>query len=90
MDHRGKDILWEFHEAVVRGHVGGKSIARKVLHDGLWWPTIFKDSKGHAKCCDVSRRVGKPFKRGEFPLHPVKALPPFEKWVVDFVGPVNP
>jgi hypothetical protein len=36
------------------------------------------------------QRVGKPSHRDEFPLHLVHALQDFEKWVVDFIGPINP
>ena len=40
--------------------MGGKSTARKILHAGLWWPTLHKDTKEYAKSYDVCQRVGKP------------------------------
>jgi len=52
--------LWECHAGVAEGHVGGKATVRKILHAGLWWPTIHKDSKAFAKECYVYYRVGKP------------------------------
>jgi hypothetical protein len=43
------DILWECHSGVLRGHVSRMATARKILHEGLWWPTlIFKDSKEYS------------------------------------------
>jgi hypothetical protein len=34
--------------------------------------------------------VGKPSHRDELPLQPVRALQTFEKWAVDFIGPIKP
>lgn len=51
---------------------------------------MFKYSKEYANTCDVYKRVGKPSQRDEIPLNLVRALQPFEKYVVDFVGPLNP
>jgi hypothetical protein len=90
LNHERQDILWECHSGVVGGHVGGKATAQKVLQDGLWWATLFKDAKEYARSCDTCQRVGKPSCRDELPLHPVRALQAFEKWVVDFIGPINP
>jgi transposase InsO family protein len=90
LDHERQDILWECHSGVAGGHVGGKATAQKVLQDGLWWATLFKDAKVYARSCDVCQRVGKPSRRDELPLQPVRALHAFEKWAVDFIGPINP
>ena len=90
LDHERKDILWESHNGVVRGHVGGKATEQNVLQDGIWWATLFKYEKVYARSCDVCQRVGKPSRQDEFPLQPVRDLQAFEKWVVDFIGPINP
>jgi hypothetical protein len=49
----------------VRGHVGGKSTAQKILQAG---------SKDYARACDVCQRVGKPSHRDELPLQHVSEL----------------
>jgi hypothetical protein len=90
LDHERQDILWECHSGIARGHVGGKEITQKVLLEGLWWETLFKDAKAYTRSCDVCQRVGNLSCRDEIPLQPVRALQAFEKWAIDFIGPINP
>jgi hypothetical protein len=45
MEHEMFIILVESHEGIVGGNYAGNAIVKKVLHVGLWWPTIHKDSK---------------------------------------------
>ncbi len=46
-------ILVEAHEGITGGYYAGKETTQKVLKDGLWWPTLYKDAKDYYKACDV-------------------------------------
>jgi hypothetical protein len=82
LTHERQDIMWECHNGVVVG----KDTTQKVLKSRLWRATLFKDTKEYTRSCDTCQRVGKPSRRDELPLHPVRTLQAFEKWIVDLIG----
>jgi hypothetical protein len=51
---------------------------------------VHKDAKEYFQKCNVCQRVGKPNRRDEIHLRLEVNLQVFEKWVMDFVGPINP
>eukprot|EP00253_Pinus_taeda_P003580 PITA_03580 len=84
------DILKAFHDGPCGGHFAEKGTAHKVLQTGYYWPTIFKDAKKFAQACDSCQRAGRPGQADEMPLRPQLVIEPFERWALDFVGPINP
>jgi hypothetical protein len=51
---------------------------------------LFKDANEYDRSFYTFQRVGKPSHRDELPLQRFRSLQEFEKWVVDFIGPINP
>ena len=60
----------EAHAGVLGGHYAGKETMRKILQDGLWWPTIHMDTIKYCFDYDKCQRTGKPSRRDEMPLAP--------------------
>eukprot|EP00253_Pinus_taeda_P035980 PITA_35980 len=84
------DILKACHDEPCGGHFADKRTAYKILSLGYFWPSLFKDAKQYVKRCDSCQRVGKPTLLNEIPLQPQVLIEPFEKWALDFIGPINP
>jgi hypothetical protein len=90
MEHECPMMLEEENEGIVGQHYAGNTTMRKILHAVLWWPTVSKDEKEYCQNCDFCQMVGKPSRRDEIPLKPWVTRKVFEKWVVDFIGPIKP
>jgi hypothetical protein len=65
-------------------------MTHKILRDGYYWPTLFRDAHAYArkcKSCQVS--IGRE-KRAAIPLQPVTISIPFEQWGIDVIGEITP
>ena len=88
--HEQKAILVEAHEKTPKGHFLGKSTQRKFMQCGLWWPTICKDAHQYNKECLAYQKDGKPIDLDRMPHQLMLPLEPFQKWGLDFIGPIKP
>ena len=52
--HPGKvnELLVEPHERVCGGHVGGRSLAHRVMTQGFWWPKMQNDATEYIRKCE--------------------------------------
>eukprot|EP00253_Pinus_taeda_P034078 PITA_34078 len=84
------DILKACHDGPCGGHFADRGTGHKVLQTGYYWPMIFKDARKFVQACDICQRAGHPGQSDEMPLKPQLVIEPFERWALDFVGPINP
>jgi hypothetical protein len=84
------DLLKSCHDGPCGGNFADKRTTHKILRMGYYWPSLFKDENKYVRACDSCQRVGQPNHIDEIPLNPQIVLEPFERWALDFVGPINP
>jgi hypothetical protein len=83
-------VLSKLHAGEASGHFGRDTTAQKVIRDGYYWPTLFKDAHALCRKCIIYQKVVGWVKKATFPLQPVIVDSPFQQWVLDIIGPINP
>ncbi|XP_072084512.1 uncharacterized protein [Arachis hypogaea] len=80
-------ILREIHEGCCRHHVGGKTLAQKIIKAGYFWPTVIRDSIQIVKNSDKCQRHANIHQTAPHQLSIISAERPFGTWGIDLVGP---
>jgi len=78
------------HDEPCGGHFATKRIDFKILTIGYYWPMLHKDAVKYTRSYDRCHRMGRPTRSDEMPLQPQISLSSFDKWGLDFVGPISP
>ena len=87
----GKDteyVLREVHKGIFRNHIGARALARKVLRQGYYWPTILKDAIDLVKKCKICQEHAKISHLPSKPLTSITSRWPFQQWGLDILGPL--
>ena len=83
-----QNLLWEIHEGVCGGHMGGRSLAHRAIGQGYWWPYMQKDAVQYVKKCDRCQRFAPAIHQPAGSLNPITSPWPFSQWGLDIVGPL--
>nr|XP_025627610.1 uncharacterized protein LOC112720758 [Arachis hypogaea] len=81
------EVLEEVHNGICGNHLGARSLARKVIRAGFYWPTLQKDATDFLNKCQPCQI------HANFHVAPPKKLIsitspwPFAKWGLDLLGP---
>nr|XP_025703181.1 uncharacterized protein LOC112803948 [Arachis hypogaea] len=51
-EKEAKEVMDEIHEGVCGNHIGGRSLAAKIVRTGYYWPTLKRDCITKVKACD--------------------------------------
>ena len=85
-----KKVIRALHAGSSGGHFAFVNTVNRIRSAGYWWPGLHQDVRQYVQSCDQCQRTGAPSFRNHWPLTPIIPLAPFEKWGIDFVGPVFP
>jgi hypothetical protein len=85
-----KKVIESLHSGNSGGHFTFVNMVNWIRTAGYWWPYMNRDAKSCVDLCDQCQRTGAPLFRNHWPLTPIIPLAPFEKWGIDFIGPISP
>ncbi|GKU93606.1 hypothetical protein SLEP1_g7183 [Rubroshorea leprosula] len=77
----------EIHEGVCGTHIGGKTLARKLLRHGYYWPTMVEDAQNYVKKCPTCQFNADDIHMPGEMLSSLSSPWPFAQWGVDLLGP---
>jgi hypothetical protein len=80
-------VLTEVYEGSCDHHIRGKSLARKSLRAGYFWPTMNADAADHVKKCQEHSSISHILTED---LHGISTPWPFHTWGLDLLGPFTP
>ncbi|XP_072062145.1 uncharacterized protein [Arachis hypogaea] len=70
-------ILREIHEGCCGHHIGGKTLAQRIIRAGYFWPTVIRDSMQLVKNCDKCQRHANIHQASPHQLSIISAERPF-------------
>ncbi|VFR00555.1 unnamed protein product [Cuscuta campestris] len=79
-------IMEEVHEGICAAHQGPFSMARRIVLQGYFWPTMVKDCAKRAKRCKVCQVFQNIPGRPGTSYHPISSSIPFAHWGMDLIG----
>ena len=80
-------VLEENHEGICGAHSGAKTLAKKVIRLGYFWPTIYKDAQALTKRCMECQQHAPIPHLPATTMTSISSPWPFHQWGVDLVGP---
>ncbi|XP_057734367.1 uncharacterized protein LOC130949742 [Arachis stenosperma] len=83
-------VLREVLEGCCGHHIGGRSLARKIIRVGYYWPTMMSDARKFVKKCKKCQENASFHKAPHGELSLMMAPRPFTQWGVDLLGPFPP
>jgi len=48
---KAQRVIQETYDGDYRNHVGGRSLAHKVINQGYYWSKMFEDAKNYVRKC---------------------------------------
>ena len=79
-------LLEELYEGICGSHTRDRSLSRKALTQGYWWPNMQKEAQEYVKKCDQCQRFTQSIHQPGGVLNPLSSPWPFAQWGLDIIG----
>ncbi|GFY91128.1 hypothetical protein Acr_07g0013240 [Actinidia rufa] len=81
-------VLKEIHEGICGNHSEARSLARKTVRQGYFWPTIERDAATYIRRCNKCQRFAPISHLPHTEMVPMSSPWPFAQWRIDILGPL--
>ncbi|KAK3007254.1 hypothetical protein RJ639_016154 [Escallonia herrerae] len=79
--------LQEVHEGICGQHLGGRTLAQKILRQGYYWTTMQRDAIEFTRRCDKCQKFAPISHTPVVPLTSIVSPITFAVWGMDLLGP---
>ena len=79
-------MLIEIHEGICENQSGVRSLVRKAVRQGYFWPQMERDTTTYTRKCDKCQRLASVSHLPHTEMVPMTSSWPFAKWGVDILG----
>ena len=87
-EEEARYVLEEVHEGVCGDHMGAKSLVRKIMRAGYFWPSMQQDAADFVKRCDSCQRYRNIQRVPREKMATISSPWPFAQWGIYIMGPL--
>ena len=87
-EEEARYVLEEVHRGVYGDHMGSKSLIRKIMKAGYFWPTMQQDATNFVKRCDSCQRYRNVQRVPGEKMTTISSPWPFAQWGINIMGPL--
>ena len=87
-EEEAKYVLEEVHKRVCGDHMGAKSLVRKIMRAGYFWPLMQQDAVDFVKRCDSCQRYANVQQVPVEKMTTISSPWPFAQWGIDIMAPL--
>ncbi|MFS7972588.1 putative integrase, catalytic core, ribonuclease H domain, ribonuclease H-like superfamily [Helianthus anomalus] len=80
-------VIREMHEGICGMHSGRRTVVRRAMNAGFYWPRVYETASEEIKKCDNCQVHAPMTHQHKHPMVPVSTSWPFQKWAIDIIGP---
>ncbi|MQL77591.1 hypothetical protein Taro_009997, partial [Colocasia esculenta] len=88
-DNEAWKVVEGAHASECGGHVNSQMLAKKIIRQGYYWPTLEEDCTIYVRRCVKCQLHADKIHAPSSSLHPLSTPWPFFMWAFDIVGPLG-
>ena len=88
--HLRPEILYAYHDSLLGGGHQGYERTLESMRSKYYWPKMPTQIQDYINSCDICQKSKRTYGQGRPPLTSMPIDNRFDRWHMDFIGPINP